>query len=114
MEKKFETPAIIELFGKTRIAGIVTEQNIGGSTFIRVDVPGNNQNPPITRLLNPSAIYAINPVTEEVMVEMAKAFEVKPIHVWDIREHFQKTLAQSRQDAGFDTSASGAQDDLEF
>jgi hypothetical protein len=58
----------------------------------KVDVPGNDQEPAITRLLNPSAIYAINPVTEEVMLQMSKAFAVKPIHLWDIREHFERMI----------------------
>lgn len=88
--EKFETYALIELFGHTRMAGKVSEQSIGGSTFIRVDVPETESQGAFTRLLNPSAIYAINPVTEEVADHLAKQFQVKPIDMWDIREILEK------------------------
>lgn len=94
--QKFETTALIELFGHTRMAGTISEQTIGSSTFIRVDVPETELNPKFTRFLNPSAIYAINPITEEVMQEMAENMQVKPIDTWDIREVIrkQKTLLE--------------------
>jgi hypothetical protein len=31
--------AIVELFGHQRIAGVITEQQLGGASFVRVDVP---------------------------------------------------------------------------
>ena len=86
MSEKFEMYAIVELFGHTRIAGTVTEQAIGGATFIRVDVPSTDTQPAFTRLLNPSAIYAINPVTQEVAFAMAESIQAKPIQAWDIRD----------------------------
>jgi hypothetical protein len=86
MENKIELFAIVELFGHQRIAGVVTEQTIGGASFIRVDVPEIPEQPAYTRLLNPSAIYAINPVTEEVMRGSAQSIKSKPIQPWDARE----------------------------
>jgi hypothetical protein len=91
--EKFELNAVVELFGHTKMAGKVTEQNIGVATFIRVDVPETTQQPKFTRLLNPSAIYAINPVTEEVMNQMAEMITSKPIDSWDIKEMQKKLLA---------------------
>jgi hypothetical protein len=35
----FETFAIVELFGHSIISGKVSEQVIGGASFVRVDVP---------------------------------------------------------------------------
>jgi hypothetical protein len=90
---KFELSAIVELFGHTRMAGKVTEQIIGGGSFIRIDVPETESQPTFTRLVNPSAIYAINPVTEEVMLAMAKTIQNKPIESWDIKEMQKKLLA---------------------
>ena len=78
MENKFELNEIVELFGHQRMAGVVTEQTIGGASFIRIDVPENDVQPSFTRMLNPSAIYAINPVTEEVMLQMADRLQKKP------------------------------------
>lgn len=59
MENKLELHAVVELFGHQKMAGKVTEQSIGPSTFVRIDVPETNHQPAFTRLLNPSAIYAI-------------------------------------------------------
>ncbi|AWW31862.1 hypothetical protein DN752_17940 [Echinicola strongylocentroti] len=87
---KFESYALIELFGHTRMAGKVTEQAIGGSNFIRVDVPETTHQGKFTRLLNPSAIYAINPITEEVAHNLANQFQVAPIDQWDIQDFIRK------------------------
>lgn len=91
--EKFELNAVVELFGHTKMAGKVSEQTIGVATFVRVDVPETTQQPKFTRLLNPSAIYAINPVTEEVMLHMAEMITSKPIDSWDIKEMQKKLMA---------------------
>lgn len=92
MEEKFEIWAIVELFGHQKMAGLVTEKTIGGSTFIQVDVPATPQQPAFTRLLNPSALYALNPVTEEVARFQAERIQSRPIEAWDFRTMMQKTL----------------------
>lgn len=100
--EKFETPALIELFGHTRMAGTVKEQTIGGATFVRVDVPETSGQGKFTRFLNPSAIYAINPITEEMMQHLAEDMQVAPISVWDIRkvvENEKKRLREQEADA---------------
>jgi len=85
--------AIVELFGHTKMAGKVTEHSMGPATFIRVDVPETTQQPSFTRLLNPSAIYAINPTTQDVVNHMAQQFQNKPIESWDIKRMQEKLLA---------------------
>jgi len=92
METKLELFAIVELFGHQRVAGKVTEQTVGSSTFVRIDVPEINSQPSFSRIVNPSAIYAINPVTEEVMIHMAQDIQQKPIEAWDIRKMTDKLL----------------------
>jgi hypothetical protein len=88
--EKFESWAIVELFGHNQIAGKCTEQNIAGANMLRIDVPETDKNPPFSRLLGHGAIYAINPVTEEVAKHWAKALQVAPLHSWDIRDYMQK------------------------
>lgn len=85
-EQKLKLWAVVELFGHNKLAGMVTEQNVGSSSFVRVDVPETEQSPAFTRLLNPSAIYAINPVTEEVARYKVAQFQVQPIESWDTGE----------------------------
>lgn len=89
-QEKFDIWALIELFGHSRIAGKCSEQNIGGASFLRLDVPETKTNPAFTRLLNPSAVYAINPMTEEVARHYAENLNVKPIEAWDIRKFMEK------------------------
>lgn len=93
MENKFELFAIVELFGHQKLAGKVAEQSIGAATFIRIDVPETKTQPAFTRLVNPSAIYAINPTTEEVAKMKAEQLESQPIEAWDIRRMNEKILA---------------------
>lgn len=74
----FELFAIVELFGHTRVAGKVAEQSIGSASFIRIDIPETESNPKFTRIVHPNAVYAINPVTEEVMKAMAERLSQQP------------------------------------
>lgn len=69
----FEVFALVELFGHNKIAGKVSEQVIGGTGFIRVDVPETSRKPAYTRFFNPSAIYSILPVDEGVMTRLAES-----------------------------------------
>lgn len=94
---KFEAWALLELFGHNRIAGKVTEQTIGGGSFIRVDVPDTTESKGFTRLLNPSAIYAINPVTEEVARGLAESIKSKPITAWDARDVLERIEAMRKE-----------------
>lgn len=98
MDQKLELYAIVELFGHQRIAGKVTEQTVGSSTFIRIDVPETKTQPSFSRIVNPSAVYAINPVTEEVMLHMAEGIEQKPIEAWDLREMHKKLMLLPKKD----------------
>lgn len=87
---KFDSWAIIELFGHNQIAGKCSEQNIAGTNMLRIDVPETDKNPPFSRLLGHGAIYAINPVTEEVAIHWAKSLQVAPLQAWDVRDYMKK------------------------
>lgn len=84
--------AIVELMGHQKIAGHLSEEVLGGTSFIRIDVPATEEQPSFTRLLTDKAIYAINPVTEEVAVSMASSIRSKPIESWDFREMLSRHL----------------------
>lgn len=92
-KEPLELHALVELFGHQKIAGTVTEHSFGPSTFLRIDVPETNSQPAFTRLVNPSAIYAINPVTKDVMLHLVKSIQAKPIESWDIQKMHEKLLA---------------------
>jgi hypothetical protein len=100
----FECWAVIELFGHTRIAGLCTEQNVAGSNFLRVDVPQTDNNPPFTRFLNHSAIYAINPCIEDIVRHVAHQIEAKPIEYYDIQSFIKSKNLLSAPSNGGDYS----------
>jgi hypothetical protein len=88
--EKFETWAIVELFGHNQIAGKCSEQNIAGANMLRVDVPETSEQPAFTRFLGSGSIYAINPVTEEIARHWAGTLQVSPVNSWDIRKFMEK------------------------
>lgn len=82
--KPFEQWALIELFGHQRIAGLVTEQTVGGCAFLRVDVPAVNGTSAFTKLYGQGAIYAITFTTEQVARAAVEAFRVRPISEYEV------------------------------
>lgn len=88
---KFEVWALVELFGHNKIVGKCTERNIAGTNFLFVDVPETKGNPAFTRLIGGAAIYAINPITEELARTMAERLDVQPITAWDVTKHNELT-----------------------
>ena len=86
----FEQWALVELMGRQRIAGHVTERVVAGTGFLQVKVPETKANPPFTRLIHPNSLYAINPITEEVARMYAENLQVKPIDAWDLSAFMKK------------------------
>ena len=84
-DNTFDTWALVELMGHSRIAGRVTDATIGGATFIRVDVPETSGGQPShTRYFSPAAIYGISPVTEEIARGLAEELDNRPFNVYEL------------------------------
>lgn len=83
-QQSFESWCIVELMGHQRMAGYVTEATIAGGAFVRVDVPEGEGQAAYSRLLNPSAIYALNPCDEATARAAAQAFRPKPVQAWEL------------------------------
>ena len=47
-------------------------------------MPTTSKQSGFTRFLSASAIYAINPVTEEVARQIADNLQIQPVNVWDV------------------------------
>lgn len=95
--EKFESWALVELFGHNKIAGKCSEQNIAGGSMLRIDVPETSHNPAFTRFMGIASIYAINPVTEEVAKMWAERLQVTPVEPWDIRKFIEKNKVALNQ-----------------
>lgn len=91
-EKTFESWAIVELMGHSKIAGMASQYAFGGKTMLRVDVPATSAIEPFTRFINPDAIYAINPCTEDTAKKAAESFRVRPIELYDVERTVEKAL----------------------
>ena len=95
---KFEEWALLELFGHQRLAGLVTEVQLGGASFVRVDVPedGKKKGWKLTKMYNPSAIYSITPVTEETARMIAKGCTGEPMTRWDVTKMVREAKLRLR------------------
>lgn len=85
--KTFESWAIVEVMGHRQFAGWVTEQALGGASFVRVDVPAvqaeGEDLPAFTKLLGAASIYAISPCTEETARAFAARARVRAFSVYE-------------------------------
>jgi hypothetical protein len=88
----FSQHCIVELFGHSRIAGLVTEETIGGATFIRVDVPKTSKRESLTKFYGATAIYAITPTDQETAQLAAESFSAAPIETWRINDVRERLL----------------------
>lgn len=75
---------VLELMGHRRLAGYVTEQEIAGAAFLRIDVPGADDQPDATQFYRPGAVYAITPTTEEIARSVARGSRPEPVHRWEL------------------------------
>lgn len=98
-----ETPTfaewvILELLGHRRLAGYLTEQQIAGHGFLRLDIPGETDSEACaehfvaTQLFNPTSVYAIHPTSEAIARHAAKTYRQAPLQRWELpaapaREH---------------------------
>jgi hypothetical protein len=79
---KFEEWAVVEIMGHKRFAGLVTEQAVGGTSFVRIDVPAielktGDALPAFTKLFGAASIYCISPCTEETARAFAESIRAE-------------------------------------
>ena len=81
----FEGWAILELMGHRRLAGHLTEAQIGGTTFLRLDIPARDgQGDVATQYYAPAAVYAITPTGEATARLVAAASRIEPVTRWEL------------------------------
>lgn len=127
-QSTFSGWALIELFGHQREAGFVTTQYFGDKAMFQVDIPEIPERtetldspkwgpdrflpagsvvkqdaiPGRTRLVNPGAVYALNPATEEVVRAAVSASERREIKVISVPEGAQRMLPGESQEEEYD------------
>ncbi len=113
-QQGFESWAIVELMGHARIAGRVSEAEIGGGKLLRVDVPESKGRQPLTKYFGTAAVYALTPVDEETARMAAEEISVAPVNTWSARAWLKqqddaKALPPSRT-----RGSSGEDDDDDY
>lgn len=103
-QQKFEQWCIVELFGHTKLAGLVSEQSIGGAMFVRVDVPEVQREAStgkivngryeeqkyvetiaaFTRFYGAGAIYSITPTAEAIARAVAQQIAMRPVMAFEL------------------------------
>lgn len=83
MSETFDHWAVLELMGHRKIAGHVQELQIGGASFLRLDIPTE---PPATQFYSPSAVYCITPTTEAMCRALAATHQPRPVQSWELPE----------------------------
>lgn len=83
-ERQFEGHAVIELMGRSTLAGYVSEVTIAGAAMLRVDVPAVGNQPAFTKFVGGSAIYGITPTTPEIAQRAAERLRVRPVSEWTL------------------------------
>lgn len=89
VQNGFKQWGILELMGHRRMAGLVSEEQIGGATFLRIDVPKKEgplfgEGSELTQLYNPTAVYCFTPTTEEIARGLAAQMDTTPPAVWGL------------------------------
>lgn len=91
----FDQWGIVEVMGHKKFAGRITEQQLGGSCLIRVDVPrvelGDKTVPEYSKLIGVGSIYMITPTSEEVALKAATRLAVTegdplPVYIPEARQ----------------------------
>lgn len=103
--KGFEEWAVLELMGHQQIAGLLTEQEIAGHAFLRVDVPALKTATGIelagyTKYFGTGSVYAIHPCSEELARKAAERLHQQrsplPVHIPDLAEA-EETIRQAER-----------------
>lgn len=136
-QAKFEGWAVIELFGHQREAGFVTTQYYGNAAMFQLDVPELKEReyvlerpewgpdamipagstvkkeavPGRTRLINPSAVYALNPCTEEAVRKALDSGAKREIKLVKLAEGKQLTPAPEPDEDNVDADGGDPYED---
>lgn len=82
--EKFQEWAIVEVMGHRRFIGLVSEQVIAGTGFVRIDIPASEGEPAWTKFVGSASIYAITPVSEEIARGIASQSNQVPVMAYDL------------------------------
>ncbi|TWT34994.1 hypothetical protein KOR42_53440 [Thalassoglobus neptunius] len=90
--KPMRSWAIVEIMGHQTYCGELSEEVIGGQSFVRIDIPETESGPAFTKLFGAGSIYAITPTTEQVARMMAERHVRHPVSEYDLPAELRAKL----------------------
>ncbi len=83
-EATFEGWVILELMGHRVLAGYVTEHTVAGTPFLRLDIPGVEDRPPVTQFYSGASVYCMTPTTEDIATAASRGRRPQPVNRWEL------------------------------
>jgi hypothetical protein len=81
----FDEWAIVEIMGRLKLAGRVSEASLFGTALCRVDVyVGDAELPTMTRMFGGSSIYCVTPCDEATARAFALGHQPEPVARWEL------------------------------
>jgi len=74
--------AIVELLGRRRLAGYVTEEEHFGTAMLRLDVHGLDA--VVTQLYGGSSVYCLTPTTEDIARKLGERLRPAPVTPYEL------------------------------
>lgn len=75
---------VVEMNGHRRTGAYVTEQEIAGAGFLRLEIPATPGHGPVTLHVNPKSIYCLTPTTQEIATKAAQLGRPDPVSRWEL------------------------------
>jgi hypothetical protein len=98
--EKFQEWCIVEIMGRQRYAGLVTEQTLAGQAMLRVDIPKTAKQNAFTKLFGGGSIHSLTPTTEVIARGLAERLDQAPIAVYDLPLATRQQLGLSDSQVG--------------
>jgi hypothetical protein len=79
----FKEWCILELMEHRKVGGLVSEQTIAGSAFLRIDIY-STEKVFATQLYSPAAVYCITPCSEFIARSYGDRYNPEPVTQWEL------------------------------
>lgn len=88
--ESFRQWVLLELMGHRRVAGFLSEQEIAGQAFLRLDIPASDDSDDLkegtgTQYYSPNAVYSITPVDKTTAYLCAQQWVELPVQSWELK-----------------------------
>ncbi len=104
-EEKFSRWCLLEVKGHRQLAGLVTEEQVAGTWWLKVEIPDGSGESISTQFFSPWSIFSMTPTTFEVVKDVVKRLgsrgeaSMDPVGEWERTR--RRTLGLSEYELEF-------------